>query len=568
MRVAFLGPAGTHSEVAFREFLPEAEGVACFSVPEIFRVLLEGTVDAGFVPIENLIQGPVTETLDSLFAHHGKVFISDSHLAPIRNALGVLSEADCGAPWPRKVSAVYSHEQPLRQCAKKLSEKLPGAESVPCPSTAAAMHTVKQQRLPDAAVIGAAGTLAHEGFLVLEEDISDVSPNKTRFVLVQRGSVASDLPAQSAFLSRAQKENKPLNFVTSIVVDPGRDRKGLLFEILQVLSIEHRVNIVTIHSRPDTRGGVLFYFDLEGHPADHEIQACLEDLRRFCGDSTGKTAEIHVLGAYPRSAFYTLPFRTVGIIGSEGVMGKWFRKFFEGAGLEVLGADLQGGLSLEELAKRAGVILLSVPMSAAEETAAKLLAHARPGQLIVENCSIKSCVLPALLQKTPANVEVLGIHTMFAGDIASLEGENVVVTKTLRSGEKAQALEDLLYKHGAKISHRTIEEHDQVASFVQTVLQLNMVALAEVMRTSFPSLQSLDFVSTPNFRNTLTTMTRVLNQSDSLLTDLQTKNVLAKEMREKFAKTLNEMAKALNQGKTDGFLESVRASRGFFEGKR
>ncbi len=565
MRLACLGPAGTHSEIAGREFLPESEQVLCVSLPEVFRTVAEGKADAGLVPIENIIQGPVTETLDLLYSHSGKVLISDSHLMHIRNALGVLPPEVCGEAWPREIRTITSHEQALRQCARYLSDKFPGAQQLPAASTTAGIQLVKESRDPRAAAIANAASLTAAGFLVIETDISDVRSNKTRFVLIRRGDVRTSLPPRDAFLRRAAERNEPVSFATSLVVDPGRDRQGLLFEILQVISIKHRVNIVTIHSRPDTKGGVVFYLDLEGHPGDENIKNCLDELRQYCDDATGQTTKIHILGAYPRAAFYTLPFRRVGIVGSSGVMGKWFCEFFRSAGLEVLECDLDNGRPLAETAKGSDVLVLSVPMSAAEGIAKELIPHLHAGQLVVENCSIKSCVLPVLEEKAPKGVEILGIHTMFGGDAPSIFDQNVIVTQTKRSGELAQAFEDLIYKHGARVQYSTIESHDHGASFVQSVLQLNMLILGDVMRRSFGSAKDLDFISTPNFRNVVSVLRRVLSQSEDLIVDLQVKNEQAVSMRHRYLESAFRLISALDVGNEKEFIGAVRELRGYFE---
>ena len=559
MRVAYLGPAGTNTELAFREFLPEAEGLACHSVQHVFQSIINKQADAGFVPIENLIQGPVTETLDQLFQMHDRIFIEDGYVTPIRNAFAVLR----AGKWPRPITAVYSHEQALRQCSRFLSEQCPEAEQVSTPSTAAGVQIVAEQKLSDAAVIAAPGSIDQEKFLIVREDVSDVAANKTRFVLLKSGSVVKDLPPKASFTARSASKNHALSFITSLVINPGRDRKGLLFEILNVISIQHLVNLVTIHSRPDTRGGVIFYLDLEGHPEDANIRECIAGLKRFCVDTTGETAQLFVLGAFPRNAFATLPFRTLGIVGSEGVMGKWFNAFFQDSGIEILGSDKNFGLSLSELAKKSDVILLSVPMSAASGVVKELLPLLRPGQLVVENCSVKNCILPQLSKDAPPQVEVLGVHTMFAGDRPNLSGENIIVTRTSSCGKLSQAFEDLLYKHGARICTLSIKEHDEIAAFVQSLLQLNLVILAEVMQASFETPAELEVMTTPNFRNVLNTMSRVLGQSDDLLVDLQTQNDLAGQMRQAYLDAATKLVSAINSGNKQALLEAAARGRKF-----
>lgn len=555
--VAFFGPAGSHTEAALIEHLKPERTKACLSIAEVFSALSQGEADFGFVPLENMLQGPVTETLDQLFEHREKIFIHSSYLSEISHCLGVLPTAD-SSPLPKdRIELVYSHEQALRQCSKYLHLQLPNAEICQAPNTAAAANLVRGQNLTNAAVIAAKETLLQNGFIVIEEQISDYSGNKTRFALLGRGSV-SDLAATETEAAIYKEED--LEFITSIVVDPGRDRQGLLFEILQVISIQNGVNLVSIHSRPDTKGGFVFHLDLEGSLQDDSVRKCLEALHRYCSDTTGKSAEIVVCGSYPRERFRALPFRRIGIIGGEGKMGRWFSNFFTQATLDVLISDKERGLLLEQLVARSDIIILSVPMSQISEIVRKICPLLRPGQLVVENCSIKSCALPGLVELTPPGVEVLGLHTMFAADIPSIKGENIIITPTEKSGKLAKALEDLLYKYGAMLSYASVEEHDKYAAFLQALNQLVLISLADVMRDSFSSLKELDPFSTPNSRQTLQTMKRVLSQSEELIVDLQTLNSQYPDMRHRFLATVSKLINALDEKDVETLLATVRSS--------
>lgn len=247
-------------------------------------------------------------------------------------------------------------------------------------------------------------------------------------------------------------------------------------------------------------------------------------------------------------------------------MGRWFAKFFREAGLEVFGSDRESGLPLEQLIARSDVVLLSVPMSKSQEIAAACISRLRPGQLIVENCSIKECVLPFLAEKAPQGVEVLGIHTMFGGSAESLQGENVIVTRTSRSADLSQALEDLLYKHGAKLQSSSPAEHDRVSASVQSLLQLLLIAYGNVLRDSFGTRDSVDFMSTPNYRLLLQVLGRVTQQTDDLICDLQTLNSQAPHALRQFVAVLTEFAGELEAGSTESLRARLNAARSFMEG--
>jgi prephenate dehydrogenase len=246
-------------------------------------------------------------------------------------------------------------------------------------------------------------------------------------------------------------------------------------------------------------------------------------------------------------------------------MGRWFSALFQQAGLTVLVCDRSSGVSLAELAEQSEVILISVPMSAATEVVSALAPMLRPGQLVVENGSIKSSILPALLEKCTDQVEVLGIHTMFANDISNLRDENIIVTRTERSAVLADAFESLLYKYGARLSHLDVKTHDELSAFFQSLFHCTMVALAETMRETLGSPNSIETFSTPNSRSILTTMRRVLNQNEDLLLDLQTLNREYPRTRRIYFQSMFRLLTALEHGDLETFLRSARQSRIFLD---
>ncbi len=67
---------------------------------------------------------------------------------------------------------------------------------------------------------------------------------------------------------------------TSFVIYPHRDRIGLLEDILHLISRESGLNLSSIHSRPDTKGGFRFYIEVEGHVEDGTVAQCLAAMER------------------------------------------------------------------------------------------------------------------------------------------------------------------------------------------------------------------------------------------------------------------------------------------------
>ena len=100
----------------------------------------------------------------------------------------------------------------------------------------------------------------------------------------------------------------------------------------------------------------------------------------------------------------------------------------------------------------------------------------RPGQLVVENCSVKDCSLDTILEDLPKGVECLAIHTMFGEKISSLTGENIVVTSTTSSGPLSDKLENLFEKRGAIVSRVSPDQHSEATALVQSLVHSILLA--------------------------------------------------------------------------------------------
>ena len=123
MRVAYLGPAGTNSEVAALRVYPDGELVAFASIPAIARAVAAGETERGVAPVENSLQGTITDTVDALIRDDGLAICGEIVL-PIEHCLMVKP----GTP-RESIDVVYSHPQSLGQCRRFLETTLPAART-------------------------------------------------------------------------------------------------------------------------------------------------------------------------------------------------------------------------------------------------------------------------------------------------------------------------------------------------------------------------------------------------------------------------------------------------------
>ncbi len=273
-RIAYLGPPGTFAEQATRALTAdfEAELVPSESVRHALRAVRAGDVMAAGVPIENSVDGSVTETLDALTLDDPLVAVAEAVL-PVRFHVLVRP----GTP-ADKVGTVASHPVAIAQVRGWLEQNMPDAKAVTTASTAAAAAAVDAGEA-DAAI---ASPLAGERFATLEAlaiDVADTPDAVTRFLLMRRTGA---LP-------------EPTGADRTSIAAVIADEVGALNDMLSELSLRG-INLSRIESRPtkDRLGEYRFFLDFDGHVADARIGDALTGLYRRC-------SEVQFLGSYPKA---------------------------------------------------------------------------------------------------------------------------------------------------------------------------------------------------------------------------------------------------------------------------
>ena len=269
MSLAYLGPEGTFTEEAALLYKPEAKLVPFASIPAIAQAVDIGIAAEGIVPVENSLEGSVTDTLD-LLIHESRLLIRHEIILPIEHCLLV-------KPGTRiqDIKIIFSHPQALAQCRHFLERSLPQATENAALSTAAAVEQVLSH--PASAAIGARRAASLYGVEVIARGIQDHSPNSTRFVIL----APTDHPP-----THSDK--------TSLCFSFSEDRPGLLYEALKEFA-DHNINLTKVESRPSRErlGRYIFLIDMEGHRQDPVISEVLSGVQ-------SRTALFKILGSYPR----------------------------------------------------------------------------------------------------------------------------------------------------------------------------------------------------------------------------------------------------------------------------
>ena len=92
---------------------------------------------------------------------------------------------------------------------------------------------------------------------------------------------------------------------------------------------------------------------------------------------------------------------TIAIIGGNGQMGRWFKRFFEDHGLTVLVADVDTPQGAPEVAAAADVVILSVPIPMVTAVAQEIGPFLRPDAVLMDLTSVKQRPMTAMMSAFP-----------------------------------------------------------------------------------------------------------------------------------------------------------------------
>lgn len=272
-RVAFLGPKGSYSHLAARQYaarhFEQFIESGCAKFADIFNQVETGQADYAVVPIENTSSGGINDVYDLL--QHTSLSIVGELTIPIDHCVLVSTSTDAD-----KIQTVYSHPQPFQQCSQYLS-RYPHWKIEYTESTSAAMEKVAQANSPAVAALGSEAGGALYGLQVLEHCQANQTQNITRFLVLARKAVnvSDQVPAKTTLLMATGQQ------------------AGALVEALLVLR-NHNLIMTKLESRPihGNPWEEMFYLDIQANLDSLPMRKALKELADI-------TRSMKVLGCYP-----------------------------------------------------------------------------------------------------------------------------------------------------------------------------------------------------------------------------------------------------------------------------
>ncbi len=263
--VGFQGEHGAYGEIAARQLTPGSAHIPCLEFADVFQGVQEGYLDLGVVPVENSLEGAVTQVNDLLTTTELKI-IGEAKVT-VRHCLLAVADTDY-----REIRQVYSHPQALAQCRGFLSRN--NLEARPYYDTAGAAKMLARENPRASAAIASRLCAELYDLEIIKDQIEDGPANSTRFLLLAREE------------SQEKAQKTSIIFVT-------RHEAGQLLAVLKCFA-DANINLTRIASMPlrDDPENYCFFLDFEGVEKGAKVADVLAKIEKH-------TTQLKHLGSYP-----------------------------------------------------------------------------------------------------------------------------------------------------------------------------------------------------------------------------------------------------------------------------
>lgn len=257
-RVAYSGVPGAFAHIASSRIFPDAVCVPYGNFNDAYASVINSECDCAVLPIENSVNGDVTQVMDMAFA--GNLYISGVYDLGVEHCLLALPGASM-----EDIKTVVSHEQALGQCNSYLSKK--PWKTKTAVNTAIAAKEAAEEGDISVAVIASEETADLYGLRVLERKINEGTQNITRFAVFTREPTVPS-PTNNRFIMFFTVKNEA----------------GSLMHAVEAIG-KNGFNLRALKSRPtkETNWEYYFYAEGEGTIADKSGRRMIEDLEEVCG---------------------------------------------------------------------------------------------------------------------------------------------------------------------------------------------------------------------------------------------------------------------------------------------
>ncbi len=525
--IATLGPIGSDSFLAAKQYLPDGNLIFFNRIPDILDAFEKGKADFALIPVYNTREGEIKEYFRLMeLLKHG--YWIDNVVLPIHLSLGAVKEPE----QDHKIEVVVGRGTVFKQCEDYIQTHFPAVILMTVHDIEEALLDITANKKTSHAVIESEQLLKKHGLTLLDREVA--SHNRTRFALL--GHQPAEVTGYDA---------------TAIITRPLSDRVGMLFDILGEFT-RRGINILDLRSENDIKTQKLqIYIETEGHYQDDLLKTALERIEE---NVIQEKNSIRLLGSFPRVDMRVKKIKSFGFIGS-GDMSRWFADRLENEGYETLITGRNSDIPPEEMIPQVDVVVICVPISVTASTITSFGSFLREGQALILLAGESENTLKTALDATDDGVEIMLVHNLWGPQAVTMKDKNAAVVRTHRSGSYCSEFEAFLYKHGADIFQDSPKKHDLLMGVGQKLPTTISVALAMTLDDHKIDNNDIGSHSTLTSIYGILAMARIHGQNPRTYAEIMATGGDGRKIVHSFVKNFIKVTEIADKGEIDALCE-------------
>ena len=249
------------------------------------------------------------------------------------------------------------------------------------------------------------------------------------------------------------------------------------------------------------------------------------------------------------------------IVGGNGGMGKFFKKFFKKASYNVEVLDKDDWDRVDSILDNAKAVIVSVPIDVTLSVIKKLAPRIKQDTVVCDLTSVKKDVVSVL--KHHYKGPCVSLHPMFGPDTKNFV-KQVVVSVSVNDDEKCDFLLRQLGVFGARVVKCNAQEHDEAMSIIQALRHFTTYCYGVFLAKTNANIDKILELSSPIYRLELTMVGRLFAQDPMLYGDIIMSSSHNKDLIYNYFKNLHEELDVILNDDQDEFIKRFKSAKQYF----
>ncbi|MCA9507824.1 MAG: bifunctional chorismate mutase/prephenate dehydrogenase [Myxococcales bacterium] len=258
---------------------------------------------------------------------------------------------------------------------------------------------------------------------------------------------------------------------------------------------------------------------------------------------------------------------SICVIGGAGRLGSWLCRFFADSGHQIHVIDkikpnfmCSFSDSIDDNVAFHDIIVVATPIRESIKILQKLESCSLKKSVIFDVSSVKTPIKNHLLALQSKGIKATSLHPMFGPSVEILFGKHIIIT-SIGNSEADNAAKNLFLSTSLNIVDMSIDEHDQVISYLLSLSHLiNIIFIKTLKNSGFNSKFLSDF-SSPTFSNLLSIARKVFSENPQLYFEIQALNPHNKDVYEQLLKILKNCIELIKNKDEKSFVSLMELGK-------